>query len=280
MSLQRTILVPSDFSKNALVAARYALGFALQSGYKLHFIFAYQPFKSAFQTMADNEAERKEAQLDSEERMEAFREALGDTGEVSTCYGVAQGHLVKCLEDFIRKEPVAFIVMGTHGESGPRKDIMGSNTYDVAISLSIPLVIVPETASGFNLDHVLFFTDFQQADVHTLEAFKDIVGESHRQVTLVHIVEDISEEKAREAQLHEWKDRLQRETGNAALDTELVSGDENLYIINHIIERLHGDLTLLTLKREKRFLDRLFYKSLAKAIVLNPKVPVLLTSVR
>src|SRR5690606_19285141 len=104
--MQRTILVPTDFSRNALIAARYALGFARGSSYSVHFMYAYQPFKSAFQNQADNDEERKEDKEDAENRMEILRDALDDTGEVSTSFGVSRGHLVDCLEDFIREEPV------------------------------------------------------------------------------------------------------------------------------------------------------------------------------
>src|SRR5690606_31160210 len=187
MAIQRSILVPTDFSKNALIAASYALGFARQAGYKIHFIHAFQPFKSAFQTREDNDKEKEESRLDAEERMEKFRKKLGDTGEVTATFGLSQGHLVPCMEELIREDPVAFIVMGTHGESGPRKDILGSNTYDVATSVGVPLVIVPETSTGFKLEQILFFTDFKDGDVHTLEAFKDIVAGAERPVTLVHI---------------------------------------------------------------------------------------------
>src|SRR5690606_8427264 len=142
-------------------------------------------------------------------------------------------------------------------------------------------VIVPETSTGFKLEQILFFTDFKDGDVHTLEAFKDIVAGAERPVTLVHIVDEASgEEKTEGQQLHAWKEKLHQETGYSALQSELVRADENLHIINHIIQRLNADLTLLTLTREKGFFDKLFYKSLAKAIVLNPRIPVLLTSAR
>lgn len=72
--MTRTILVPIDFSKNALVAAKYALGFARDSNFKLHFIHAYQPFKSGFLTREDNEEEREEARLEGEEKIAQFRE--------------------------------------------------------------------------------------------------------------------------------------------------------------------------------------------------------------
>lgn len=279
--MPRTILVPTDFSKNARVAAKYAVGFARYSNYKVHFLHAFQPLKSAFQTRADNEKELEEAKMEARENMAGFQEDLGTPGEVEAFFEVSHGDLIDCLDKFIREEPVAFIVMGTHGASGPRKDILGSNTYDVATSVSVPLVIVPERSSGFNLERIVFFTDYQKGDVQTLEAFKDIAAASEKPCTLVHILEETSEPEPKDQQqLEEWKKRLQEETGYAGLKTELVVGDENIHIVNHIIERLEADLTLVTLTKEGGFLDRLFYKSLAKAIVLNPETPVLLTSAK
>ena len=198
---------------------------------------------------------------------------------MATSFSITDGQLVECIKKFCLEVPVAFIIMGTHGASGPRKDIIGSNTHDVATSVGIPLVIVLENNRGFKMEQVVFFTDFQKGDVNTLEAFKDITGANQRSLRLVHISEetDGSENQDRQA-LEDWKTRLHKETGYEDLRTELVSGDQNINIINHILDRLDADLTLLTLTQKRNFFDRLFYKSLAKAIVLNPRTPVLLTS--
>ena len=277
--MHRSILIPIDFSKNSLVAARYSLGFARHSGFDLHFLHAYLPFKSAFQTRADNEDERTEARDAAEEQMERFKKDLGITQQENARFELREGHLLKCLEQVISKEAVAFIIMGTHGETGRRKNILGSNTYDVATSLQIPLVIVPEDNAGFKLERVVFFTNYCETDKHTLEAFKDISGAPESSVTLVHIEEGSAKQEQPEVQkLEEWKERLQQETHYTGLKTELVPGDETIHIINHILKRLDADLTLLTLTRKRNFFDRLFYKSLAKAIVFNPETPVLLTS--
>lgn len=275
--MDKTILVPTDFSKNAFSAAKYALGLARHSDFKLHFIHSFLPLRSAFLSQAVNADEREEARLDAEKSIGEFREIIGDTGEVTTSFSVAKGHLTDCLKQFIRENPVGLIIMGTHGVSGTRKDILGSNTNDVAVSIPIPLIIVPENNTGFRLNKIVFFTDYQENDIQVLRTFQEIGAGANISCTLVHIDEEAgTPENVAHQELEEWKTKLQQESGFEGLRSELVSGDENVYIINRILERMEADLTLLTLIERKKFLDRLLYKSLAKSIILNPTTPVLL----
>ena len=78
--------------------------------------------------------------------------------------------------------------------------------------------------------------------------------------------------------MDDWKAHLEQKTGWVGLATELVSGSERVEVVDQIIDTLDADLTLLTLVDRTGFFERRFHKSLARAIVLNPKTPVLLTT--
>lgn len=80
--------------------------------------------------------------------------------------------------------------MGTHGASGWRKDLLGSNTYDVAKDVSRPLLIVPEHTASFKLKNVVFFSDYKQGDAKSLGSFEKLFRDMNPSYTLVHIHED------------------------------------------------------------------------------------------
>src|SRR5690554_4436830 len=214
--MKKAIVVPTDFSNNAFVAARYALQFAKHQDYEVHFLHAYLPFASAFQNPKANEKEENQAKQAAESDMSGFLERLGSAEDTIATSSIVKGNLVDALKGYIKDRAVVLIIMGTHGTSGTRKDVLGSNTYDVAKSLSIPLIVVPEHITEFRLNKALFFTDYQSSDVHTLSEFKRAVSGQEVPCTLVHIVpEPVKDLQQQGAKLEEWVQRLKKEVDYA-----------------------------------------------------------------
>ena len=274
--MKKTIVVPTDFSNNALVAARYALQFAAQQDYEVHLLHAYVPFTSAFQNPRAMQKDESKIREQAETEMRDFLAQLGPTEASKISNSVAQGNLTDALAQFVKGPSVGLIIMGTHGASGTRKDVLGSNTYDVAKSSRLPLIVVPEHVTEFRMDKAVFFTDYQASDKHTLKAFKDVVSGRPVPCTLVHIAPDTKENPQQALQLEEWKQQLKTETGYGLLHSEIARDREKLARVNVIIDDLAADLSILTLVGGRGFFEKLFHKSLARQIVLNPKRPVFL----
>ncbi|WP_149915226.1 universal stress protein [Sphingobacterium cavernae] len=278
--MRRTLLVPTDFSNNAFVATTYALGLARLLNADVHIIHAYRPLYSAFQSQLANETDAQRAGIEAQKRMTDFLEKLDNAGKVQIRTSIVRDHLKEALHTYLLSDDtVSFIVMGTHGASGQRKDLLGSNTYDVAKTIQIPLLIIPEYTKGFNLEHAVFFTDYQKDDVLILKAMMELYDACCPSCTMVHIAEHLSEEG--KTRLDNWKDKLVEESGySRSVETSLVEDKENIDTVNTLIDQLQADLCLLTLVGGRNFFEKLFHKSLARAIILNPEVPVLLTATR
>ncbi len=276
--MKKAIVVPTDFSHNALIAARYALQLARQQGYETHFLHSYLPFNSAFQNPRANQKDESRTKEMAEAAMREFLDEIGNNDGLTTSSSIVQGNLVDALTQFIKDKSAGLVVMGTHGASGTRKDVLGSNTYDVAKSAPVPLIVVPEHITEFRLDNALFFTDYQASDVRTLGAFKDVVSDRQVPCTLVHIVPDSKQDQQQELKLEEWKQHLQKEVGYELLRSQIARDKESLGRVNRIIDDLGTDLSILTLIGGRGFFEKLFHKSLARQIVLNPRCPVLLVA--
>lgn len=276
--MKKTIVVPTDFSQNALVAAKYALQFAQQQDYEVHFLHAYLPFTSAFQNPRAIEEDENKIRKEAEAEMLGFLDKLGTNETLKISSSIAQGNLVDSLTLFVKERAAGLIIMGTHGASGTRKDVLGSNTYDVAKSSHIPLIVVPEHIVEFRLDKAAFFTDYQPSDKQTLKAFKEVLSDRPVPCTLVHIATDAKEDTEQRLKLEGWKQQLQTETGYDLLHSEVARDREKLERVNVIIDDLAADLSILTLIGGRGFLEKLFHKSLARQIVLNPQRPVFLVT--
>lgn len=275
----KTILMPTDFSKNAAVAARYAAGFAKQHGYSIHFLHIYKAFTSAFQSELANDTDETRARVTAEREMQEFLDRVVVPDDVPVTQTIRRGQFIDEVSKFLREHPMDMVIMGTHGASGRKNDFLGSNTYDVSKTVSVPLLVVPEHIARFQVSRVVFFTDFADADARTLKALKGITPGNDEACTLVHIGKPAdSTDDSKSKKLKEWEARLQSETGYTNLSSELVFEKEDRDVTHQIIDRLGADLTVLTLVTGRGFFEKLIHKSLARTIILHAKTPVLLYS--
>lgn len=272
--MKQAILVPTDFSNNALTATQYALNLALVLRADIHLLHAYSVFTSPFQSQLANETDGRRAKLGAEKGMRDFLGRLSGDTCVTITSSIVKMEVPEAISAYLSSNAIRLIIMGTHGTSGPRKDLLGSNTYDVAKQSEIPMVVVPENNKGFKLERVVFFTDYQDNDIHVLNTMRNLIDIEPKGCTLVHIAKSDSEEQKK--LLADWADKLVETSEYKGLDTLLVTNREQLSVVNDTIDQLDADLCLLTLVGGRNFFEKLFHKSLARDIILNPKVPVLL----
>ncbi|WP_291117358.1 universal stress protein [Empedobacter sp. UBA7248] len=267
------ILLPTDFSNNSIVAMKYAQGLANYLNADIHILHAYKAFVTAFQSKIVNEADAYRAKYEAEVDMKKFLAKFTEQEINIFTTSIIEGNLVDVIQNYESINPLTLIIMGTHGSSVPRKNILGSNSYDIAKNTNTPLLIVPENNKGFKMDKLIFFTDYQNQDNKVFEIFKYIFKPKNIICTMVHITHERYNEEYKK--LKDWVNSLSK-TNNMQLESKLVLNQEKINVVNEIIEELQADLCLLTLIERRNFFERLFSKSLARKIILNPKVPILL----
>lgn len=274
--MKKIILVPTDFSNNALIATEYALSLARALNVDVHILHTYSVFTSAFQSPLANETDRQRAQLGAEKGMREFLEKIGPEGGATITTSIIKMNVAEGVSHYASNDNVIIVVMGTHGTSGPRKDLLGSNTYDVAKNSTVPLLVIPESSKKFGLERAVFFTDYQEGDKRVLTTMRKLLGGQVKSCTLVHIAKHDGENE--DQNLLSWADRLKEESEYNNLESYLVRDKERLSVINDVLDQLDADICLLTLVGGRSFFEKLMNKSLAREIILNPKVPILLTS--
>jgi len=276
--MKKTIVVPTDFSNNALSATQYAIKLAEKTGHNVHILHAYIVFHSAFQSNLANQTDEKRATMEAQKGMQRFLQSLGPLAEkphVSS--SEVKAGLVEAVSDYIANHHAELIIMGTHGASGLKMGLLGSNTYDIAKAAVAPLLIIPPDTPVGDLGNVVFFTDYQAEDRETWRGLISLFGSFTKRCTLVHINEENGPPTAEDGEkLAQWRKELEDVSGFSGLAAELVQGKESIDIVNEIIDRLQATLTVLTLVGGRSFFEKLTHKSLAKAIIHQPKTPVLL----
>lgn len=176
------ILVPTDFSKNAYSALRYAILLSRQMQRPIVVFHCSQI--SAYALSAAGSQEQMTALLkeDEQNKMEKVEEQVrkayksidfSPVAETTKCVVAYNPLVVEKTLAIAEKYEVGLIVMGTHGASGITKFFFGSNTSVMISKSNIPVLAIPEGYKFKGMDEVLYASDLENtaAELNTLLPF-------------------------------------------------------------------------------------------------------------
>lgn len=167
------ILCPTDFSTVAGYAFDTACMLAKQLGAELHLFHsteegsdlgkaydaeAYAPYQQTMKAAA-------EGQLDLLKKT-----ALSRKVEVTT--HLHYGRFLENIEQLVAQLPFDFVVMGSHGASGKREWLMGSNAQKVVRRLHTNVLIIKNPLTRLHLEKAVFASGLLPEDQ---QAFRDFL---------------------------------------------------------------------------------------------------------
>ena len=161
----RQILIPTDFSTNALNATSFALQFFEKEPTSFHFLHIEGLIKmrndldlhSAGITILRQAS--KEAKTQMKEWMKQIRIAHPNPLHQYT-EAVVQASFIEGIREFISKHQIELIIMGTKGASGLKEKTIGSRTGAVITRVKCPILVIPEKAHFRTPLTLGFPTDF------------------------------------------------------------------------------------------------------------------------
>lgn len=134
----KKILVPTDFSENAMNALLYAKELACAFKSHLTLVHTFQVYQRSDMLVSMEKVLRKEA----EKGLESFLDKAALNMPVET--KILKGDAVHTISDLAEGGGYDLIVMGTKGASGLREVFLGSTTGGVMRHTGIPIIAIPE----------------------------------------------------------------------------------------------------------------------------------------
>ncbi|MCA5004459.1 universal stress protein [Sphingobacterium bovistauri] len=269
--MTKKILVPTDFSKNALVAAQYACEIAKENDYDIHLFHCYT-------TSTATEMENS-SQLKADFLIQELKEQL--TKEYSSLVITTEcvsRLLTDVLPDYAVQPDFVLIIMGTTGAGQGKSVIWGSNTSYITSKSKIPVIAIPNNVITFSSNKIAILTNFKAEEIETLNTYIQNVS-SINELDIIHIYKDNKKAKDIEQQLQDWTFNIKQlsDIGSINIIAQPIQHDnEDLdtvpEVINHIINNNNYDIILVT-KTRKSFFERIISTSVSRQITLSLQKP-------
>jgi nucleotide-binding universal stress UspA family protein len=162
----RKILIPTDFSENSINAIKYATELFKHGPSEIYLLYAYSDevyeAKNRFADVVFDELKSQSHQK-AEQALAKLKKQVFEhsPNPKHTIHTIAEfGLLVDTVNDWVEKENVDVVVMGTKGETSNRQITFGSNTLQVIKYVKCPVLAVPAVYGDVHPKNILFPTDF------------------------------------------------------------------------------------------------------------------------
>lgn len=262
------ILVPTDFSGFSNRAFQFACNLAAQSEAKITLIHVVEPpynFAVAVEGMLEL------MEKNAFKRMEMISGTCKEDIKITNV--VRHGRTSREILNYVDSAGADVVVMGSRGQSGLSRTVLGSVSAAIAHELPVPLFVIPEEAANAKISSLLFATNFREKDPANFKLTSSIAELIDASLSVIHVSPAINfETRIRHLGFTEL---LREETGNESLNIELIE-DENLLIglANYITGK---QITGIVLNRYKKsVVQKLFGKDHTDEMLTYAELPLLI----
>lgn len=277
----KTILIPSDFSSNAVSALRYSIHLSRQLNAKLvvyhcSYMTGLAMPSAAPQPVVDSmimeDEENKQEQL--EQQVKEIYNSLGITEVPSATKVVVEFNpmVVEAIIEFAQKENADIIVTGTHGASGLKKLLFGSNTSSLVSKSPVPVLAIPEGYTGQSLNSICFCSDLENIK-EELGRLTALIGSLHAEIEILHF--DYGKDP--QQQLIKKAKDLVNNSANQKVKLTIQKGNIEISLVEQIKNYLgtHRPDCILMFTHERSFWDKLFIGSKTEDMSTSLTIPLL-----
>jgi len=276
------ILVPIDFSDNAINAFKYAIQVAkeLESSITLFNTYPIDiPMGMEYSSGIYMQTLNAEIKFDRTVRLQELANKYGGTTynsndkKLEIFKEVQEGVAADSIAAYAKEKNMDMVIMGTKGASGLEEVLLGSITVSVIDKVDIPVFVIPEKSSFNGLKQIVYATDFDDKDTDIIDTLQHLGEYFNSKITCLHINTDPTLSYANDVNMNMLKRNyfftpVNQLNFQVLTDKKVEHGLEEYLTDNKI------DLVVVTPK-ERKFIEGLFHRSITKKLAFHSKIPVL-----
>lgn len=266
----KTILVPTDFSSNANNALKYASTFAQAMHSKLKLLNVYTPSISRYNKIRDLFAEEI---ADGRNESKKQLEKLCTKYATKPCSNLVEiGNPADEIFGASEKSKADIIIMGTHGATGLKKILLGSNTSDVISKSKIPVLAIPQRYRFKKIETIVYASDLE----NTMNELKHIIPIAKQLGASIEVLNfDYGwEENADKKKMLERKIKALSYKKIKLIEQDARLEKSMLEQIKKYLHKRKPEI-LVMFPEEKGWFDKIFMRSKTEEFAYNLKIPLL-----
>ena len=273
----RKILVPTDFSDNALKAVGYAAEIAKKSVADIILLHVIEPSINMATMQADSSG-KKVVKARTGKLNLSLKSIAGAYPDVKVNPYLAGGSVIPSILQFAEKENIDLITMGTKGASGLKKLFVGSVTVGVIGRTKVPVLAVPVSYELKEPDVIVFTTNQFEKKKELLNKIVNISKLFSSEIHVVVFKENDADETTdfiyNEEQVNDYLFYLKETFPGVIFKGELLSGNDFEMVIDQYTNKNKVDI-LAMVTYPKSFFEKMLQKSVTKKMAFRSELPIL-----
>lgn len=276
----RKIVVPTDFSDNALHAAVCAAGIASKCGAVLYLLHAMDAGADPIlEPVAVDAGYLERYTLEEFGRLRSLRQRIAEHHPHAMIeLRLVRGTPSESIRSFCQNEQADLIVMGAHGSGRVKEILIGSVTGDIIARTRIPVIAVPAEYQFREPGILLLATKQFEEDKTSLTGLIAMAEAFGAQVDVVSFVNEGEGEAAKYMDttwhLNHYLEFLQRSFPQVKFTAHRLEGDDFQESIDQYGRQHHIEMVAL-FNHPKSFIDTLCRRNRTKKAVFHSHIPVL-----
>ncbi|MCU0397559.1 MAG: universal stress protein [Cyclobacteriaceae bacterium] len=266
------ILVPTDFSELSKVAIRYALSMAKKTEGKVTLLHVIDTGEHAasmrlrLYSLIDELV--KIAEEDFQQLLDEIKKS-NKTGKPIKHEIIQSTSFVDAVSKYARKIKAGIIIMGTHGASGLKKVVMGSNTASMLEASTVPVLAIPSEATFKSLKSVVYATDLS----NTQKEFKSLLSVVKDMKPMIHIIH-VTNDRTAATEAEMKIDKVVSKSGYKNVLVRVLINNDPVPAINDYVTKIKVDM-LTMFPHHYSFFEKLLKRSVTKQLTYQNSVPLL-----
>ena len=272
----KTILVPTDFSKNAENALAYAVQLAKKEEFKILLFHAFHYNYSGIDTSPEIVLEQSIfIQEGIEKRLKTLAQKTANKHHISCEYINEQGLLTDKLDEVVKTRKIDLIVMGTQGASGLKEIFMGSNTARVIANVVCPVIAIPAKSTFKKIKKIIYATDYQSYDIDAIQELIAIATNLDAKIEVLHIANGKFTHLEEIKRMEKFQEKVEKKITTEVISFNFLFGLEINDVIEEYLEETTINMIAVSTKHRGLF-ERIFgNSSITKKIVNHTKIPLI-----
>jgi nucleotide-binding universal stress UspA family protein len=273
----KNILIPTDFSENAMNAIRFALEFFKYDHTEFYFLHVYEDEVYDNHELLEETSFNDVKTIVGNQSQLKLQSLLKEVNEISPNprykYHIVSAYnsLIDEVDTWVIAKNIDLIVMGTKGETSNKSFAFGSNTLQVLKYVSCPVLAIPETYVYTQPKHVLFPTNYLiPYRRRELNLLSNMVAPYRSVIDILYISASNKLSKRQE----DNRDFLESEFPENQLNFKTLASKNITQSISEYVETEKIDLLVMVNTRHS-FLEDMLYRCKVDELCLQTQIPFL-----